>query len=52
MSLIRLADVHKSFGAVVALNGITMEVGDNEVAGLLGGNVAGKSTPSRRRTGT
>src|SRR5882757_3034098 len=41
---LRLTDVRKSFGAVRALKGVTLEVRAGEVHALLGENGAGKST--------
>lgn len=42
--MIALRDVHKSFGARVAVHELTLEVPRGEVFGLLGHNGAGKST--------
>lgn len=39
-----MTDVVKTFGPVRALDSVTVEVGANEVHGLLGGNGAGKTT--------
>ncbi|MGD0603859.1 MAG: ATP-binding cassette domain-containing protein [Streptosporangiaceae bacterium] len=42
--LVRLINAGKRYGAVIALSGITMEVGAGEVTCVLGDNGAGKST--------
>ncbi len=42
--MISLVDVQKKFGARVALHGLTLEVPQGEIFGLLGHNGAGKST--------
>jgi simple sugar transport system ATP-binding protein len=44
VSLIRLDNITKHFGAVHALDGVTMEIAPGEVVGLMGDNGAGKST--------
>ncbi|MFN7337697.1 MAG: ATP-binding cassette domain-containing protein, partial [bacterium] len=36
--------VHKSFGSVHAVRGVTFELGAREIVGLLGPNGAGKTT--------
>lgn len=41
---IELKDVHKHFGSVIALNGVSISVNAGEVLCLLGDNGAGKST--------
>jgi simple sugar transport system ATP-binding protein len=43
-SLIRLENVSKSFGAIQALNQVSLQIGRGEVVGLMGDNGAGKST--------
>jgi ABC-type uncharacterized transport system ATPase subunit len=42
--LLRMSGIRKTFGDVVALAGVDLEVGAREVHGLLGGNGAGKTT--------
>lgn len=42
--IIKLENIAKSFGSVSALAGISMQVNNNEVVGLIGDNGAGKST--------
>ena len=44
MSLLEIRNVAKSFGAIRAVNGISLTVGPGEVIGLMGDNGAGKST--------
>ena len=45
--MIRVADLHKRFGAVTAVDGISFEAPDGQVTGLLGPNGAGKTTALR-----
>ncbi len=50
-SLLRLANVTKTFGDIAAISSIDFEVGRNEIVGLLGDNGAGKSTLVKIITG-
>ncbi|MEZ4320021.1 MAG: ABC transporter ATP-binding protein [Myxococcota bacterium] len=45
--LVALTDVRRSFGAVEALRGLTLRVGEGEIVGLLGPDGAGKTTAIR-----
>jgi simple sugar transport system ATP-binding protein len=44
LSLLEIHNVAKSFGAIRAVNGISLSVDPGEVIGLMGDNGAGKST--------
>jgi ABC-2 type transport system ATP-binding protein len=44
---LRIENLHKRFGSVVALDGLTFEVPDGEIFGFLGANGAGKTTTMR-----
>ena len=42
--LLRMTGVRKTFGPVIALNNVNLQIEPNEIHGLLGGNGAGKTT--------
>ena len=44
MTLLKVVDLHKAFGSIKAVDGISFRVDKGEVFGLLGPNGAGKST--------
>jgi sodium transport system ATP-binding protein len=45
--MIEVNDLHKAFGKVVAIDGVTFTARDGEITGLLGPNGAGKTTTLR-----
>ncbi len=47
MAGVELRNVSKRFGAVTALDGIDLSVGDGEIVGLLGPSGCGKTTALR-----
>ena len=51
MSLLKLENVHVSYGDVRALQGVTMEIKEGEIVALVGANGAGKTTLVRTVSG-
>ena len=51
VNAVRMENIHMAFGNVVALRNINLEVGANEIVGLIGDNGAGKSTLIKIVTG-
>ncbi|MGF1624820.1 MAG: ATP-binding cassette domain-containing protein [Alphaproteobacteria bacterium] len=49
--VVQIRHLHKRYGNVVALDEINLEIGSNEVLGLIGDNGAGKSTLIKILTG-
>ncbi|HET8944089.1 MAG TPA: ABC transporter ATP-binding protein [Dehalococcoidia bacterium] len=45
--MLTVTDLHASYGAIVALHGISLRVPDGQIVALLGANGAGKSTTLR-----
>jgi len=51
LAALEYRDIHKNFGAVVALKGVSLSVEKGEIRALLGGNGSGKSTLARITSG-
>jgi simple sugar transport system ATP-binding protein len=51
VNAVRMENIHMAFGNVIALRNISLEVGANEIVGLIGDNGAGKSTLIKIVTG-
>lgn len=49
--IVRLENVGKAYGPVVSLENVSLEIGGNEIVGLIGDNGAGKSTLIKIMTG-
>jgi sodium transport system ATP-binding protein len=49
--MIRVQDIRKTYGATLAVNGVSLDVPNGMVTGLLGPNGAGKTTTIRAITG-
>jgi len=51
MTLLEVSDIHTYYGAIEALKGVSLTVGEGEVVTLIGSNGAGKSTTLRSISG-
>jgi branched-chain amino acid transport system ATP-binding protein len=51
MPLLEVSDIHARYGAIEALRGVSLTVGEGEVVTLIGSNGAGKSTTLRSISG-
>src|SRR6266568_1323168 len=51
MTLLEVSDLHTHYGAIEALKGVSLTVGEGEVVTLIGSNGAGKSTTLRSISG-
>ncbi len=49
--MLTVSDLHVSYGAIAALNGISFEIGQGSIVTLIGGNGAGKTTTLRTLSG-
>ena len=50
-TVLRVEDIHTYYGAIEALKGISLEVGEREIVTLIGSNGAGKTTTLRSING-
>jgi branched-chain amino acid transport system ATP-binding protein len=50
-ALLKLVDVHKNFGGVSAVDGVSLQIAPGSIAGLIGPNGAGKTTVINLITG-
>jgi ABC-type multidrug transport system ATPase subunit len=50
-NIIDVHDLHKSFGAVKVVDGLSLQVGKGEICGFLGANGSGKTTTIRMLCG-
>jgi branched-chain amino acid transport system ATP-binding protein len=50
-NILEVEDLHVSYGAIIALRGISLKVGRGEVVALIGANGAGKTTTLRAVSG-
>jgi branched-chain amino acid transport system ATP-binding protein len=51
MSMLKIENLQAAYGSIIALRGVSLEVGENEIVAVIGANGAGKSTLLRSLSG-